>query len=304
MKCFKTITGRSVSDESRAGHRRGDAAKVIIITVCVFLMIMLMLCVGGGVYGYILFQRNFGRIAMTTPADVQKLTTEITDIDLPPQFTPVLGSALMGMKNVNYAWNPEGKTITSENWHEHRGDTLPMLNIMEMAGEHASQEQSFRVSQVHLKALKSQYSDYTSNTQEFTIRGKKCEFLFVTGHPKLGAFDDEMMYDEIDEERMMEEESAAKPAEPAEKPAEAAPMREGTAPVDPASPATEAASAPAETAPATNEAPAAPAGPPLPKVRTVNGSFPGKSGHCTITIRIPADGTDDELLVKIIQSIH
>lgn len=293
MDSLQRIACKRRMDARRNSYRRGDAAKVIIITVCVFLMIMLMLCVGGGIYGYILFQRNFGRIAITTPADVQQLTTEITDIDLPPQFTPVVGSALMGIKTVNYAWNPEGKPITSENWHQHQGDAMHMLNLMEMAG----QDQRFRVAQVQLKALKSQYTDYTSNTQEFTIRGKKCEFLFVTGHPTLGAFDDEMLYEEIDEERMMEEDAAAKPADSTQTEA-------GTAPVDPASPPTEAKPAPAETAPAATDAPAAPADPPLPKVRTVQGSFPGKSGHCTITIRIPADGTDEELLLKIIQSIH
>lgn len=297
MNSFRLISVESSIQTSRAS-RRGDAAKVVIITVCVFLMIMLMLCVGGGIYGYVLFQRNFGRIAITTPADVQKLTTEITDIDLPSQFTPVLGSAFLTMKSVNYAWNPEGKTITSENWHEHRGDSMHMLNLTEMDGERGLQDQNFRIAQVQIKSLKSQYTDFTNDTREYTIRGKKCEFLFVTGNPTLGAFDDEMIYDEADEERIMEEEAAANPAEPAEKPVDAAPPQEGTAPVDPTSPPSEAAAAPAEPAPS------APAGPPLPKVRTVTGSFPGKSGYCTITIRIPAEGTDDEVLPKIIQSIR
>lgn len=66
-------------------------------------MILLMLCVGAGVYGYVLFQRNFGRMVVQSPADLRKLTTEITDIEIPPQFTPIMGSAIFGMKSVNYA---------------------------------------------------------------------------------------------------------------------------------------------------------------------------------------------------------
>ncbi len=272
--------------------RRGDAAKVIIITVCVFAMTVLMLCVGAGVYGYVLFQRNFGRAMVQAPADVQKITAEITDITIPPQFTPVMGSAILGMKTVNYAWNPNAVPMTMNTWNQTHDALMPMLHLMEMASEESLMtDKDFEINSYLKKALKSQYVEFTENVQEFTIRGRKCQFLFVTGHPKEGAFEEEM-YDEADEEEMAAEDQSVEAATTPiivmnDKPADATALSE--VPTD----------TPAEAA-----KPAVPAEKVLPAVRTVTGQFPGKSGGTTITIRVPVDGSDDDLLLKIIQSIR
>ncbi len=281
----------------RMSARRGDAAKVIIITVCVFAMILLLLCVGAGVYGYVLFQKNFGRALVESPADIQKMTTEITDIDIPSQFTPVMGSAFLGMKNVNYAWNPEAKAIATESWQENRGPLMPMLHMMEMASEPSLiTDADFQIDEFERTSAKALYVEFTQVEKEFDIRGRKCEFLFVTGRPKEGAFENpEMPYEEIDEEEMKAEEAGEeeKPAGAEDTPADATAPTEGP----------EATPVPAEPI-AEDEKPKKKEVPSMPAVRTVTGKFPGKSGPTTIEIRIPADGSDEDLLLKIIQSIR
>ena len=279
-------------------HRRGDAAKVIIITVCVFAMIMMLLCVGAGVYTYVLFQRNFGRAIVQTPAELQKLTTEITEITIPPQFTPIMGSAIFGMKTVTYTWNPAGKTITLDNWQESQDSTQSMLNLMEMSTDTATGDGDFKIAPREKKVTTQQYTEHKQVVREYEIRGKKCEFLFVTGKPIEGAFEDEMLFDEADEEEMMAEEEGSAKATPAQvepaKPDDSAPA-DATKPAD--------ASEPVTPTPGTTPVPKT-NGPALPAVRTVTGKFPGKSGPTTITIRVPAEGTTLELLEGIIQSIH
>lgn len=287
---------------SMHANRRGDAAKVIIITVCAFAMIMMLLCIGAGVYGYVLFQRNFGRMVVQNPVEIQKVATEITDITIPPEFTPIMGSAFVVMKTVTYAWNPTGKALTLENWQQSQDATQSMLTLMEMSSDTATRDADFKIGSVQKKVLAKQYTEHEQVVREYDIRGKKCEFLFVTGRPIEGAFEDEMLFDETDEEEMMEEEEAAatKPAtgEPApEKPADAA------APADAADPATPTEK-PVEPAPVETTTPPKADGPVLPAVRTVTGRFPGKSGPTTITIRIPAEGTSPDLLEGIIKSIH
>lgn len=277
--------------------RRGDAAKIIIITVCVFAMIVLLFCVGIGVYGYVWVQRNFARAMVTAASDINKITGEITDIAIPPQFTPVMGSAFLGMKSVNYAWNPDGKHITMENWHESQGPLLPMLSLMETGGTSPPSviDQDFQIPEYKINVLKSQYVDYKHEVKEFTIRGRKCQFLFVTGRPKEGALEDEMLFDEAEEAMLDEDDKAStegKPAVTEDKPADA------TAPAE--APAT----APTETPPAETAKPAEAEAKPLPPVRSVSGTFPGKSGSpANLEIRVPAEGTDEDFLLKIIQSI-
>lgn len=280
------VPGRLVTP---AASRRGDAAKVIIITVCVFAMVMLLLCVGSGFYAYLQFQKNFSRAVVETPADIRQLTTEITDIDIPPQFMPLMGSAIFGMKNVNYVWNPTGKPVSLHN--QPSADPLqPMLNLIEIAAVMDDGGRTNYQIQPHQQSvLKHQYTDFEQKTQEFTIRGEKCQFLFVTGRPKAGAFDDEeLLMDEAEEEAMNAEEAAATQPAPA-------------ATSDPPADATTVVDTPASAVTATEEKPASQT---LPAVRTVTGQFPGKSGPTAITIRVPVEGSDEEVLQKIIESIH
>lgn len=288
-------------------HRRGDAAKVIIITVCAFAMIMMLLCIGAGVYGYVLFQRNFGRMVVQNPIEIQKVTTEITDITIPGEFTPIMGSAMFVMKTVTYAWNPTAKPLTLENWQQSQDSMQSVLMLMEMSSDTATRDADFKISSVQKKVLAKQYTEHEHVIREYDIRGRKCEFLFVTGRPIDGAFDDEMLFDEADEEEMMEEEEAAasKPAiteTVPEKPVDAAPA-DAANPVAPTETPVEVEK-PVEAAPVETTTPPKADGPPLPAVRTVTGRFPGKSGPVTITVRIPAEGTSPDLLEGIIKSIH
>jgi hypothetical protein len=294
---------RKQVNEIATAARRGDAAKVIIITVCVFAMILMLLCVGGGVAGYFWIKSNFGRVALTAPADVQKLTTEITDITIPPQFTPLTGSAIFGMKTVMYAWNPTNKPLTLQNWGQSQDDMHSQLNLMEMGNTESVAANDFKIAHYEKDALKQQYGEFTDTVREFDIRGHKCEFLFVTGRPKEGAFEDEMIFDEADEAVMAEEDKATtdKPAETPKTDEPAA--TESPMPTDAnATPPAETTST--ETKPAEEPKADKPAEKLLPAVHSVTGKFPGKSGPTTITIRIPAEGADEDLLLKIIQSIH
>ncbi len=283
-----------------SASRRGDAAKVIIITVCAFGMIMLLLCAGAGIYGYVVIQRNLARMVVQTPAELRTLSAEITDIEIPPQFTPVVGSAMFGMKSVNYAWNPAGKPLTAENWHESQDELLSMLSLMEMMDDSNVGNDDFTIPSYQKKVVKKQYAESEVSLKEFQIRGRKCEFLFVTGRAREGAFEDEMLFDEVDEEEMAAEEQAVvQPDKPAADPAavdaakpdDAAPASSETGATTPA--ATEPVPATVVTAEKL-----------LPAVRSVTGSFPGKSGPTTISIRVPADTTDEDFLLKIIQSIR
>lgn len=267
----------------RTMSRRGDAAKVIIITVCAFVMILLLLCGGAGYYAYVLFQRNLGRAVVQSPAEIRQLTTEITDIEIPPEFRPTMGSAIFGMKTVNYEWKSTGtpKPVA---------DPLPpMLHMMEFAADSDEAAVTDYTIQPYQQAdLKEQYVDFEHHVQDYTIRGQVCQFLFVTGRPKEGAFDDEeMLMDEAAPETAKPEATAVTSESVEEKPADAATVVDG-GPV-PDAEAVVATEVPVKA---------------LPAVRTVTGEFPGKSGSATITIRVPVEGSDEDLLKKIIQSIH
>ncbi len=295
--------------------RQGDALKVVLITIGVIFVIGFLACAGGGFYVYWQFQKHLGRAVITDPLEIKKMSAEIVDLDVPSEFTPAMGSAIFGMKNVHYAWNPTNQPIATDDWSSVSDQSKGLLTLTEMPQDPQApvvsdpdfdedESMDWETSDDYLKEY---YSEYTKTERALTIRGKTCKFTLIVGRrwPELTLDMDEeaVMVDDPFNEDVKPEVAATDPTNaPATEPAPAT----NTAPAtDPAVPPETVTEIPGDT-----EKPAAPAaapidrGEPLPPMRTVTGSFPSKGGQGTINIRVPVDGTTDDMLWKILQSIR
>lgn len=294
--------------------RQGDALKVVLITIAVIFVIGFLACAGGGFYMYLQFQKHLGRAIISNPQEIRKLSAEIVDLDIPTEFTPAMGSAIFGMKNVHYAWNPTNQPIAVDDFSSISDQSKGLLTLTEMPQTEGSDPDLGPDEDVNWETsdelLKHQYSEYTKTERELTIRGKKCKFTLIVGRQwPVSTLDMEEESAMVDDPFKADPPAVVAATDPTTEPAPStnpAPATDPAATTEPA-PATDPATTPAETA---TEKPAVPEeapldrGEPLPAMRTVTGSFPSKGGQATINIRVPADGTTDEMLWKILQSIR
>jgi hypothetical protein len=191
-------------DDARPARRAksGDSTvKTLLIIFGSFAALAVLACCGIGFGSYFWLKKNFGQALVTTPADIQKITTEITDITIPPEFKPQTGSSIFGVKNVTYQWCPAGNC-------PQRGDGLGMLMLMSIGIQGANGPNNNTISKVSEEqfsdqTLQQQWKDYTKIEHEFVIRGKKCKFFIVQGQQTgFGSEDDddEMQTDSHGEE--------------------------------------------------------------------------------------------------------
>jgi hypothetical protein len=290
---------RNPSPQLRHG-RQGDALKVVLITLGVIFLLGVLACAGGGFYVYFQFQKYLGRAIITDPLEIKKLSTEIVDLDLPAEFTPVMGSAIFGLKSVHYAWNPSKQAIKADDWDGANDASTGALIITEMPQDPAAtgnaepdlesdEDLEWETSDEYLKE---RYAEFTKTERALTLRGKTCKFTLIVGRQwpltEIAQADDPAM---VEAGPVTTE---PQPAVAADNPA-----------TDPASqPATDPATAPETEKPEAPVAPPVNRGEPLPAMRAVTGTFPSKGGQATIRLRVPAEGTTDDLLWKILQSIR
>lgn len=250
-----------------SGESGGSTVKILLIVFGSLAGLGLAVCCGVGAYGYFLFQKNFGQVALTTPVDIQKLTAEMTDIIIPPEFVPQYGSAIFGIKTVNYQWCPTGDCMPQPDGLGSLSLSTFHIDDPNLAAGMSDEDSD---SQFSDEVLKLGWLDFKKTEHEFEIRGKKCKFYFIQGE----QLDFESM-DEAETEAEMDEPGAAVIA------------------IDP----------PGETPAETPLKPAERKGVGHQSVR-IHGEFPGKTDKVTLEVNLSPEDYQEEKILGMLRTIR
>lgn len=288
---------------TRSAARRGDTTKVILITLVVIFGLMILVCAGVGVGGYLWFKQNLGQAFVNDPAVIQQMTTEIADISLPPEFAPYSGTRIFGVTILMYRYCPEGNCPPAQGFDAENDidadaagdsesvdfetyDLLTLSSYGKQDDEMVAVEDPEELEQQHSEeGLKERYNNATVEKKVLTIKGRECTFYIVQGEEIdwTQVEDQKVAMADDGEEMVVQEETVTTLAEPA--PAEPA-AETPPADVDPAAPA---------------ETPAAPQ--PGRKVVEVQGIFPGKTNDVTLRLYMSAEKYDPAKVQQLLESI-
>lgn len=291
-----------------AHPRRGDATKVVLITLLVVFVVLVLACAGLGVAGYLWFKANLGQAIVSDPAEIRQITAEIADLTIPAEFAPYSGHKVFGMRTVVYRWCPEGNcpTIASQMeaadpdvWEDANDMSTLTLSSFGAMGEEDDMSVSPDPLSFHFDddVLQHQYVTYTKETRELTIKGRPCQFYIIKGQEKPFEPDDDDSDNEMTE---AEAESGSQPTVDPE-PANAVPASNDAAITTEPAPAD--ALHPAAPAPAVADSPAGSETMPGRHVVLVEGVFPGKNGDVTFRYLMSPENHDDARLDQLLKSI-
>jgi hypothetical protein len=144
----------------------------------------MLACCGGGVFFYFKakevveeVQKAAKDIALTNPDDIRRVTGDITDITIPPQFVPRAGNALLGTRFVWYEWcptgvcdpaqgNPGGLTLVSVRLQGAR----PKAKLPDMSEANFTNDE-----------LAKTMKNFTKSEHQFDIRQQRCTFYIIEG---------------------------------------------------------------------------------------------------------------------------
>ena len=247
-----------------------SSLKIILIVVGSLAGLALVSCCGAGTWLYFAAQKFIKDVDITNPADIQRVTAEMTDITIPPEFVPPHGSSTFIMKMVQYQWCPTGTC-------QPNGDDTGMLiltaiNLKDEGG--AGPDVAAMTDEQFSDAnLKQSWKDYTKTEHEFDIRGKKCKFVIIQGEQKSFSED---------------EEDAAQPAV--------------------AKTGGDAADADGEMESdvlieEVEREPKPPGGVAGVKSVQIHGTFPGKEAECTLNIHLTPETYHEEKILGMLRSI-
>lgn len=241
--------------------------KMLLIVFGSLAGVAVLSCCGGGVWLYYAGQKLVKNLDMKAPADIQKLTAEMTDITLPAEFVPQHGSSIFGIKKVDYQWCPGGNCVT-------RDDGLGMLTLTSIAikdtqnpGQNIS---TFSAEQFSDASLKAQWKEFTKTEHEFDIRGKKCKFYIVQG--------EQYDFSTVDETEMDDEEESDDMTD---------------TPVNPTGESTPAAPATTPAQPIAGR-----------KAVHISGAFPGKQAEVTLELWLAPEQFDEAKILEMLKSIR
>ncbi|MFO0917448.1 MAG: hypothetical protein U0872_03935 [Planctomycetaceae bacterium] len=266
------------SEDDKPRPKRTKPAKKSGMSVAMILLIIigslaglsLVACCGIGGAGVFMFQQAVKEADLTSPADIQRVTSEITDITIPPEFVPKHASSIMliKLKRVEYEWCPTGTCPA-------RTDGLGTMTLTAMDLQQPNQPQLGQSDiDVSDEALKQTWRNYTKTDHEFPIRGRNCRFTIVQGE-QLGFVDVE------------ESEMEAEPGD--------------------ASPDAGGAEGKAETPGAATEETVTETMvtsiPPRKQVQ-ISGDFPAKNGECTLLIQLAPEDYDEAKILEMLKSIR
>ncbi len=302
---------------------RGEAAKVILITLAVIAIVFFLACAGLGLAGYFWFKANFGQAIVSDPVEIRKLTAEIADITIPPEFTPYSGSKVMGFTNVMYRWCPQGNCPTLASAMDNVAETeefedLPRYGMLTLnvlghqpdgapPADDEAFDEAFDMSDDDY--LKTAYHSYEKETVEYTIKGAARKFTILraverdygdTGKPADDGAD-EPVAETATSAASSVEAKADEPVADAGSPPPVA-VAEGAPPTaspdvtaPPAEPPTSMEEAPSEDMPTPSK--------PGRKVVTVTGSFRGKTGNVNLMLTLTPEEYDAEKVRRMLESI-
>lgn len=260
---------RPAKKKKKAPPSQDNSLKILLIVLGSIAGIGILACCGSVAAVYLWFQKNIGQIALTKPADIQKLTAEMTDITIPPEFVPKHGSSvpMLKLKTATYQWCPTGDcpeadmylnslTISSIDWE----DDAKIDGGLDSEGDYTDE------------MLKHSWKEYAKTEHELDIRGRKCKFLIIQGDQYDYAIDED-------------DEPATTPA------AEEQPATTDDAASE--KPATDAAETPSSGIKRSTR-----------KAVQIHGKFPGKSAECSMEIRLTQDNYNEQIILDMLKSIR
>lgn len=185
-------------DERPASKKRsgGDnTLKIILIVFGSLIGLTLLSCCGVGGYFYFQFQKAVREADMKEPADVRRITADLTEITIPPEFIPKHASIvpILNIKQADYQWCPSG---SCPDFIDNYGKLS--LSSFDVEGQPTD---SYSDPMFDDEFLKSTWKDHTRTEHEFDIRGKKCKFYIVRGeYLTYGGEEMEDLFDDVDGE--------------------------------------------------------------------------------------------------------
>lgn len=243
-----------------------STAKTLLMAFGILAVVGVIACCGVIGAVYYIWQKNFSQIALTQPADIQKLTAEMTDIAIPTQFVPKFGNSILGIKTVVYQWCPTGTCppdMDQEGTLSLTSFQMP-TNGDPNAGVSLSSDDQFTE-----EVLQQTWFEHAHSELEVDIRGKKCKFHIVRGE----ELDYSSMMHEIDEEVEVDSavvETTNPVGETPANPSPSAPERKGSG----------------------------------KKIVQVSGSFPGKAAEVNLSLRLDQADYQEEMIHSMLKSIH
>lgn len=183
------MTACAWNDARLPATRRGNSAKVILISLAVVFGLGLIACAGLALTAVWWFQRNFGEAYVTEPAAIRKMLGKMTDITLPEKFAPYSGSRLFGQTEILFRWCPEGNCPPAADWDDEQAivdeEALSGIGVLTFLAD-ADDAVPVRFDATETldaeysdEALASRYSSFTKTMHEVTIRGRTCHFWVV-----------------------------------------------------------------------------------------------------------------------------
>lgn len=183
------MTAGTGSDEGLTATRRGNSAKVILISLAVVFGVGIVACAGLALTAVWWFQRNFGEAYVTEPAAIRKMLGKMTDITLPEKFAPYSGSRLFGQTEILFRWCPEGNCPPAADWDDEQAivdeEVLSGIGVLTFMAD-ADDADPVRLDATESldaeytdEALADRYSSFTKTMHELTIRGRTCHFWVV-----------------------------------------------------------------------------------------------------------------------------
>lgn len=250
---------------NRPSGGSSDTVKTLLIAFGVLVAVGVIACCGMIGAGYYIWQKNFSQIALTQPADIQKLTAEIADISIPAEFVPQNGTALLGNRVVMYQWCPTG---TCPQAFGEMGTLTLMSFSRQMTGNANFDIPVVTEDQFSDDVLKQTWLDYTKQVEEIDIRGKKCKFFVVRGEQlDFSTMMNAMAVEDDDEGASVTVGAQGNP--PANTP-QPMPERKGSG----------------------------------RKMVQINGSFPGKTGEVILTVQLAENDYQEEKILGMLRSIR
>jgi len=171
-------------DSPRPQQSQNSTVKILLLVFGSLACVTLLVCCGGGVLFVFKAKEVVEQVreavkdvALTNPDDIRRVTSDITDITLPPQFVPKAGTSILGTRFVLYEWSPTGVNNPAQN---QGGLTLVSIRPQGPGGQNA-QLPNVSAAQFTDQELAKTLKKFTKTEHPFDIRQRKCKFYIVEG---------------------------------------------------------------------------------------------------------------------------
>jgi hypothetical protein len=174
----------------RSQDSGGSVVKILLLIFGSLACLTMLACCGGGVFIYFKAQEVVQQvqkatkdIALTNPDDIRRVTGDITDITIPPQFVSKAGNALLGTRFVLYEWCPTGVCDPAQG--NQGGLTLVSVRLQGTFSKATLPDMS--EANFTDEELAKTMKNFTKTEHQFDIRQRRCRFFIIEGETLASA---------------------------------------------------------------------------------------------------------------------